>query len=67
VGQREIDDEHPERHEREDRGELHPFGDRADDQRRGDRREGDRDEREGAGEAEFGAVKPECNPKSSAR
>ena len=39
VGQREVDDEHPDRDEEQNRGELHAFGDRADDQRRGDDRE----------------------------
>ena len=39
VGQREVDDEHPDRDEEQNRGELHALGDRADDQRRGDDRE----------------------------
>ena len=39
VGEREINDEHPERDEQQDRGELHAFGDGADDQRRSDDRE----------------------------
>ena len=32
VRQREINHEHPQRHEQEDGGELHALGDRADDQ-----------------------------------
>ena len=39
VGQREVDDDHPDRDEEQNRGELHAFGDRADDQRRSDDRE----------------------------
>jgi len=39
VGHREIDHQHPERHEQQDRGELHALGDRADDQRGRDDRD----------------------------
>ena len=37
---RRVDDGQPERGEEQDRAELHPLGQRADDQRGGDRREG---------------------------
>jgi hypothetical protein len=39
VGHREVDEEHPAEHEEHDRGELHAFGDGADDEGRGDDRE----------------------------
>ena len=39
VGEREVDDDHPEPDEQEDGAELHAFGDGAEDQRGGDDRE----------------------------